>query len=293
MAAGDKTPSAMPMAQGRKTNWHLQQMKEKGERISMVGTATCDPLWACACEQAGVDLVRFVGPGENAEVRDETIKWHLREIRKLAPRINLNAVMQTSIQGNPYDAVQWAGVLLTDGADSVMPMAVTNETLKYMTDNWIPVFGHVGCLSGWQTGWFGGYKFVGKTAEDAMSIFRMAYEYQENGMMGMTIELTSREVTDLIAKKLRVPVISVAAGGVADGSELVIFDLLGFQPIATMPKHAKHYRAFFEDAIAAFGEFTSDIKTEAYPEEKHGWSMDEQEYEKFANELEQKYQDIK
>ena len=201
--------------------------------------------------------------------------------------------MQTSTHASPYDAVKFAGELLSDGVDSVMPMAITNETLKYMTDNWIPVYGHVGCLSGWQTGWFGGYSRVGKSAESAMEIFRMAYEYQENGMAGMTIELTSNEVTAYIAKKLRIPVISVAAGAPADGSELVIYDLLGFQPTYTMPKHAKYYRTFFEDSIEAFKEYDTDVRTEVYPEEKHGWHMDEKEFEKFANELEQKYPDSK
>jgi 3-methyl-2-oxobutanoate hydroxymethyltransferase len=121
----------------------------------------------------------------------------------------------------------------------------------------------------------------------------MAYEYQENGLTLMTIELTSREVTKLIAKKLRIPVISVAAGDAADGSEMVIFDLLGFMPVSTMPKHAKYYREYFEDGIKAFSEFGEDVRTEVYPEEKHGWGMDPVELEKFANELEKKYPDIK
>jgi len=286
-------PNAMPMSQERKTIYHLQKMKDEGQLISMVGTAFCDPLWAAACEYAGIDLVRFLGPGETCAIRDETLKGHLRQIRKMAPNINLNAVMQSSTHGDKYSATAYAGELLTDGVDSVMPMAITLDTLKYMADNWIPIYGHVGCLSGWQIGWFGGYSRVGKTAEDALAVFRMAYEYQENGMAGMTIEMSAREVTDYIAKKLRVPVISVAAGGAADGSELVIFDLLGFQPTYTMPKHAKYYRTFFEDSIVAFKQFDEDIKTGVYPEDKHGWGMDEKEYEKFANELEQNYPDSK
>ncbi|MDR1495585.1 MAG: 3-methyl-2-oxobutanoate hydroxymethyltransferase [Clostridiales Family XIII bacterium] len=288
-----KEPQAMPMSTGRKTIYHLQKMKDEGKMISMVGTASCDPLWVAACERAGVDLVRYLGPGESCAGRDESVKWHTRLIRQMAPNICLNAVMQTTKHPDKYTAVEFAGELLTDGADSVMPMAVTNDTLQYMADNWIPVIGHVGCLSGWQVGWFGNYSRVGKTAEDAMTVFRMAYEYQECGMAAMTIELTSREVTDYIAKKLRVPVISVAAGGAADGSELVIYDLLGFQPTSTMPKHAKYYRSYFEDSIEAFKEFDTDIKTKTYPEEKHGWGMDESEFDKFVNTIEQKYPDMK
>ena len=282
-------PNAMPLTQGRKTIWHLQKMKDEGKMISMVGVAHSDPLWTAACERAGVDLVRFTAPAESSEMREQNMFWHLRSLRKMAPNIHLNAVMQSRSYCDCGTALKVATSLMSDGADSVMPMGITNEMLKYMTDNYIPVFGHVGCLSGWQTGRFGGYSRVGKTAQDAMDVFRMAYEYQENGMAGMTIEMTPRQVTDAIAKKLRVPIIQVAAGGAADGSELVIYDLLGFQPTYTMPKHAKYYRTFFEDAISAFGEFDSDVKEKVYPAEEHGWAMNEAELDKFMNELEKKY----
>ena len=288
MAKGAE-PNAMPMSFQRITIFHLQKMKNEGKKILMVGSAHCDPLWVAACERAGVHLVRYTAPGESSEQRVEHMLWHTRNIRKMALNICLNAVMQSSTHADKYSAVNYASLLLSDGADSVMPMGVTNDTLKYMADNLIPVFGHVGCLSGWQTGWFGGYSRVGKTADNAMRIFRQAYEYQENGMAGMTIEMTSREVTDIIAKKLQVTVIQVAAGGAADGSELVIYDLLGFQPVSTMPQHAKYYRSYFEDGIKAFSEYVSDVDSEAYPAPEHGWGMDEKELDKFKNELEQKY----
>lgn len=277
------------MSGQRITIAHLQKMKDAGQLISMVGTGPSDALWAAACERAGVNLVRYTAPGSNDVEREQNMHWQTWAIRKLAPNICLNAVMQSRSYADKYTAVREASSLMSDGADCVMPMAVTNDTLKYMADNYIPVFGHVGCLSGWHAVWHGGYRRVGKTAEDAMRIFRQAYEYQENGMVGMTIEMSARELTDAIARKLRVPVIQVAAGGAADGSELVIYDLLGFQPVATMPKHAKCYRAFFEDAIKAFGEFEADVKSKTYPAEEHGWSMDAVELDKFLNELEQKY----
>ena len=46
----------MPISTGRKTIWHLQQMKKKGEKISMVGTAYLDPIWVSLAEKAGVDF---------------------------------------------------------------------------------------------------------------------------------------------------------------------------------------------------------------------------------------------
>lgn len=282
MAAKNEIPMAS-IVQGRQTVWHLQKMKDEGKLISMVGTAYLDPLFTMMCEKAGINLVRYTAPGENAEMRAENIKWWTRMQRKMAPNICLNAVMQTHQYADPVTAVKEASKIVADGADCVMPMGVTNEVLKAMADNHIAVFGHVGCLSGWQTGRFGGYRRVGKTADEAMAIYRQAYEYQENGMVGMTIEMTSREVTDAIAKKLRIPVINVAAGGVADGSEMVIFDLLGFLPQEAMAKHSKSYASFLTEGIKGFAGFAADINTKGYPAEENGWGMDEKELDKFMN----------
>lgn len=292
--AEKKTNIAMASVErGRQTVWHLQKMKDEGKPISMVGTAYLDPIFTMMCEKAGVNLVRYTSPGENSAMRAENIKWWTRLQRKMAPNICLNAVMQTQQYGDPVTAVKEASEILADGADAVMPMGVTNEVLKAMSDNHIAVFGHAGCLSGWQTARHGGYRRVGKTAEDAMAIFRQAYEYQENGMVGMTIEMTSSELTNAIAKKLRVPVIGVATSGVADGAEIVIFDLLGFLPQEAMAKHSKAYAGYLMEGIKGFSAFDAEVKQQAYPAPEHGWNMNEAELDKFMNELEAKYPDVR
>ena len=204
----------------------------------------------------------------------------------MAPDIHLNCYIQTPMFADKYKALENASILMAEGADSVLPMGVNLETLKYLADNHVVVFGHVGALSGWQTSRYGGYKRCGQTAEAAMEIYRQAYEYQENGMMAMTIELTPREVTDAIAKKLRIPVIAVAAGGGADGSELVHFDMFGMMPKDRMGAHAKVYANFFEFAAGAIGAFGAEVKSGAYPQPEHGYGMKEQELDKFLNLLE-------
>lgn len=292
MAAKTEVPMAS-ITQGRQTIWHLQKMKDEGKLISMVGTAYLDPIFTMFCEKAGINLVRYTAPGENAKMRADNLGWWTRLQRKMAPNICLNAVMQTHQYSDPVTAVKEGSLLIADGADCVLPMGVTNEVLKAMTDNHIAVFGHVGCLSGWQTGNTGGYRRVGKTADEAMKIFRQAYEYQELGMSGMTIEMTSRELSDLVAKKLRVPVVEVAAGGIADGSEMVIFDLLGFIPPEAYAKHSKGYATTMIDCIKGCAAFDQEVKNKVYPAEENGWGMNEAELDKFVNELEKSYPDVK
>ena len=105
-------------------------------------------------------------------------------------------------------------------------------------------------------------------------------------MVAMTIEMTSREVTNAIAKKLRVPVISIAAGGAADGCEMVHYDLFGLMPPDKMAKHAKVYGSLFDFCVGAYKAWADDVRSGGYPQEEHGWGMDEAELDKFMNTLE-------
>ncbi|MTI48446.1 3-methyl-2-oxobutanoate hydroxymethyltransferase [Sporosalibacterium faouarense] len=282
-----KNVKASKMKRGRKTIAHLQKMKDNGEKIVQMCPADRDKYFTMAAEMAGVDICRLTVPGENTKMKIDNAPWWIRTIRDAAQYIHINFYMQTPTYSSKEDALRYGSLYMAEGADSLLPMGVSNETLKYMADNHLVVFGHVGALSGWQTSKYGGYKRLGKTAEDAMKIFRQAYEYQENGMMGMTIELTPIEVTNAIAKKLRVPVVAICAGGAANGSEMVDFDTFNMMP--SVASHAKVYADFFKWAATAYGSWAKDVRTGAYPEDKHGFHMDERELDKFKNLLEQKY----
>lgn len=282
----DKKIKSSLMKKGRKTIGYLQKCKDDGKKLVQVCPANRDQYFAMAADMADCDILRLTTPGENIEMQIANASWWIRTVRNAAQFIHINFVMQTPTYYTKEEALKNGSIYMANGADSVLPMGVTNETLKFMTDNHLVVFGHVGALSGWHTSKYG-YKRLGKTADDAMRVFRQAYEYQENGMSAMTIELTPIEVTNAIAKKLRVPVINIAAGGGADGSEMVDFDTFNMMP--SLASHAKAYADFFKWAATAYGSWANDVRTGAYPEDKHGFHMDESELDKFLNTLEQKY----
>ena len=275
------------MVKGRKSIAYLQKLKDKGTKIVQMCPMVRDQFWVMAAEMAGVDICRMTVPGdgqEDIEWRMHLATWWIRVNRNLAKLIHINFYMDTPTFASKEKALEYGSTYMFSGADSLLPMGVSNETLKYMADNWLVVYGHVGALSGWQTSRQGGYKRLAKTAEDALRVFRMAYEYQENGMMAMSIELTPIEVTNAIAKKLRVPVIGVAAGGAADGSELVDFDIFNMMPEPA--SHAKAYADFLPWAVEAYATWEEDVRSGAYPEDKHGFHMEEKELGKFLDAIE-------
>jgi len=287
IADEDKKVASSKMVKGRKTIQYLQKCKDEGKKLVQVCPANRDQYFAMAADMADCTILRLTTPGENVEMQIANAPWWIRTVRGAAQYIHINFVMQTPTYYNKYEALKYASIYQNNGADSVNAMGVNNETLQYMADNWVVVFGHVGMLSGWQTSGFGGYRKLGKTAEDAMKVFRTAYEYQECGMRAMTVELTPIEVTNAIAKKLRVPVINIAAGGAADGSEMVDFDTFNMMP--SLASHAVAYADFFKWSVTAYSQWANDVRTGAYPQDQHGFHMDPVEFEKFQNELEQKY----
>lgn len=281
----------MSMAKkGRKTIHYLQKLKDEGTHIVQHCPSMLGPIFTMAAEMAGVDICRLppsggrIGPEEALK---RSMEW-ISENRSMAPHIHINYVTDTIAFASKEDALANFSKFHTAGADSILPMGINNETLEFVSKNHVIVYGHVGALSGWQTmGAYGGYKRLGKTAEDAMEIFKQAYEYQESGMKAMSIELTPIEVSNAIAKKLRVPVINIAAGGACDGSEMVDADIFGL--MANPASHTKTYGKFLKWASERYREWGDDVRTGAYPEDKHGFHMEEKELDKFLNKLEQKY----
>lgn len=270
-------------SKSRKSLAFLQKKKDNGEKIVQMCPAELGPVFGMAAELADCDILRtpsILSLRSSARLEDELLTGSLtiQKYREYTSIIHINWYMPAATYADKSLAVRWGAEWVFDGADSMLPMGVTNDVLKFMSDNYVPTYGHIGAISGWQTN-ATGYKKVGRTAEDAFRIFKWGYEYQENGMGGMTIELTPMEVSEAIAKKLRVPVVSIAAGSPCDGSEMVDMDTFGMMPKPA--SHAKTYAQLMPFLCQAYAAWANDVRTGAYPEEKNGYHMDPEELEKF------------
>ena len=270
-------------SKSRKSLAFLQKKKDNGEKIVQMCPAELGPVFGMAAELADCDILRtpsILSLRSSARLEDELLTGSLtiQKYREYTSIIHINWYMPTATYADKALAVRWGAEWVFDGADSMLPMGITNDVLKFMSDNYVPTYGHIGAISGWQTN-ATGYKKVGRTAEDAFRIFKWGYEYQENGMGGMTIELTPMEVSEAIAKKLRVPVVSIAAGAPCDGSEMVDMDTFGMMPKPA--SHAKTYAQLMPFLCQAYAAWANDVRTGAYPEEKNGYHMDPEELEKF------------
>ena len=144
----------------RKSLNKLQKMKDEGEKICQVCPAELGPFFALAAEMFGCDVFRIpgmlmprAGGTYNTDWEGEWFNSQMTVIkyREYSKIMHMNFYLPIQFYADKVDAVKYGAQLVFNGADSILPMGVTNEVLKYMSDNWVPTYGHIGAISGWQT----------------------------------------------------------------------------------------------------------------------------------------------
>ena len=135
-------------------------MKDEGEKICQVCPAELGPFFALAAEMVGCDIFRIpgmlmprAGGTYNTDWEGEWFNSQMTVIkyREYSKIMHMNFYLPVQFYADKVDAVKYGAQLVFNGADSILPMGVTNEVLKYMSDNWVPTYGHIGAISGWQT----------------------------------------------------------------------------------------------------------------------------------------------
>jgi 3-methyl-2-oxobutanoate hydroxymethyltransferase len=243
---------------GRKKPTVADVRANKGKyQYTMMRVESWDEV--AAAEAAGIDMVS-VPP----EILCD------KNFRSVAP--SLFAVPGMPLYSAPAhreDYLTWAFKMMEAGADAVY-CAASFETVKRMTDEYIPVIGHVGLVPHYCT-WTGGFKGVGKTADSAMAVYERCKRYEDVGAFGVEIEVVPPEVTQEIAKKTKLFLVSMGGGTGGDCQYLFACDVLGTNT-GHMPRHSKkyadlntEYQRIQQLRVDAFKAFVKDVQTGGYP----------------------------
>lgn len=272
----------------KKTVLDFQQMKKKGEKITYL-TAYDFPM-ASFCEKAGIDMI-LVGdsaamvvhglPGTVPMTMDQMVQ-HARDVRRGAPNTFVIGDMpflsyQTTIQ----DAIYNAGRFYKEADMDAIKLEGGRRVIKQIegiVEGGMSVMGHIG-LTPQSSGQLGGFKAQGRTADTAMELIKDALAIEKVGAFSLLLEAVPPEVGKIITDMLKIPVLGIGAGMYTDGQVLIIGDMLGYFEAFT-PKFVKKYANLGETIEKAFREFSEDVRTGKFPEEKHCYRMIEGEHEK-------------
>jgi 3-methyl-2-oxobutanoate hydroxymethyltransferase len=263
------------MQRNRKTV--ADMLAEKGKRQkTMLYVDTLDE--AAAASAAGIDILSIVDP-----------VW-TPEMREAAGDCFVQVGLLYGELCTCEDYLRAAHRAIRIGGDCVY-CAASLDTISRLAAEGIPVVGHVGLIPSKNT-WTGGFRAVGKTADSAMLVYRQVKDLEAAGAFAAEIEVVPERVAAEISKRTSILLMSMGAGTGCDAQYLFAEDVLGYTR-GHQPRHAKVYRNFRaeydrlqQERIAAFKEFSSDVATGAYPEEKHKVPIADDELEAFLGRLE-------
>ena len=137
------------------------------------------------------------------------------------------------------------------------------ETIDFLTQRGVPVFGHVGLMPQ-SVHTAGGYRARGRKDRDAAAILADARAVAEAGAFALVIESTMEPVARRITKAVPIPTIGIGASPACDGQILVTDDLLGLFPDFT-PKFVKRYAELGRAVETAAKSYATDVRRRRFP----------------------------
>ena len=154
------------------------------------------------------------------------------------------------------------------GADAVKIEGGTirSDLVKALTQNGIPVLGHIG-LTPQSINTLGGYKVQGKTREAQDQLIADAQALTEADAFAIVLECVPPDIGAAITAAVPVPVIGIGAGPSCDGQMLVMHDMLGLTE--RPPKFTKAYASLADAMRAAFTAYASEVAADTFPAPEH------------------------
>jgi 3-methyl-2-oxobutanoate hydroxymethyltransferase len=271
----------------------LAEMKQRGERIVMV-TAYDYPGGRLA-DAAGVDVV-LVGDSAAMTVlgHDSTVPATMDEMVVLTSATARGAERPLVVADMPFgsfqasdeDAVRNGVRFLKEAAADAVKLEGAGPMVSRvlaLIGAGIPVMGHLG-LTPQSAAMLGGFRAQGRTAAKARQLFEDALALEQAGCFSLVLEAVPAPVAAHITGALSIPTLGIGSGLDCDGQVLVYHDLLGLYE-GRAPRFVKRYAEVGAEIRTALERFAADVRSAAFPEESHTYSIPDEELAEFEASL--------
>ena len=260
-------------AQRNYTVADLIALKGSGKRLSMCNPANETEIRACV--DAGIDTLA---------VWDNQVE----SAREIAPHHFMGTAMNWGQHTTPDEILRAAIDCMERGAD----MYFTNRSydiVEMLAKESIPVQAHMGLVPSLST-WCGGLRAFGRTADEAMEIYRVFKRYEDVGCFAVEIECVAEKTLELMNERTSIVTISLGSGNAGDVIFLFMSDICGEDP--NPPRHAHAFRdlkplhrQLYNERVAALKEFHAESSTKKFPYPEQSISMRSGEEEKLSEML--------
>jgi 3-methyl-2-oxobutanoate hydroxymethyltransferase len=258
----------------RKVTTHsLREMKERGEKISML--TAYDYSFARMLDAAGIDVLLVGDSASNVMAGHQTtlpitldqMIYHAGSVVRGVERALIVVDLPFgSYQGNSKEALQSTiRIMKESGAHAVKLEGGSEvlESIERILTAGVPVMGHLG-LTPQSIYKFGTYSVRAREEEEAERLKRDAHALQEAGCFAIVLEKIPAPLAREVAAALSIPVIGIGAGSGVDGQVLVVHDMLGITH-EFHPRFLRRYLNLYEEIGGAVRHYVADVKSGDFP----------------------------
>lgn len=276
---GTGTAASAPTPRKRIRTHTLQQMKERGEKWTML--TAYDQYTAATFDEAGVEVLLIGDSASNNVYGNEsslpvTVDELIPLVRAVSRSAKHSLILADlpfgSYQGSPEQAFHTAVRFMKEaGAHAVKlegGLAMVPQ-VKLLTDAGIPVCAHIG-FTPQSEHQLGGYRVQGR-GDGAARLVQEATALQDAGAFAVLMEMVPAPVAAEVTKALRVPTVGIGAGIDVDAQVLVWQDMLGLNT-GKAPRFVKRYADLHRIMLEATKEYVDDVKNGAFPAAEHSFA---------------------
>jgi len=254
----------------------LQALKGSDKKLSMSNPK--DALEVQACLDAGIDLM---------------VVWdsQIEEVRRVAPHHFMGVGSTWSQLGQPGEILDHAFEMMRKGGDMYYTLR-SFEVMEMLSKEGIPVQSHIGLIPTFSH-WCGGLRGWGRTADEAMKIYRTLKRMEDVGVFAVEAECIAEEVLEAVNGKTSIVTFSLGSGMAGDVIMSFVSDICGEDSEEEKPpKHAhafgnlsRLHKQMYEERVAALKKFHSEVARKNFPYAETNISMHPHEREKFIEAL--------
>ena len=254
----------------------LQDLKGSGTVLSMSNPANATELRACL--DAGIDLL---------------VVWaeQLEECRRIAPTQFMGIGSTWREFGTSDEILSHAVDLMGRGGDMYYTIR-SYEVIEKLANEGIPVQSHIGLIPTFSHH-AGGLRAYGRTADEAMEIWKTIRRLEDAGCFAVEVECIAEEFLTAVNDKTSLVTFSLGSGRGGDAVFSFVNDVCG-EPSeeAKPPKHAyafgdlgRLHEQMYEERVAAMKAFHDETRAGNFPYDSTNISMLDGEHEKFLEAL--------
>jgi 3-methyl-2-oxobutanoate hydroxymethyltransferase len=271
--SGPAAPAAPPK---RVRTHHLREMKERGEKITML--TAYDMYTAATFDEAGIDLLLVGDSASNNVYGNETsLPVTVDELLPLTRAVARSAKRSMVVGDLPFGSYQaspeqgyltavrfmkeaGAHCVKLEGGAEMVPV------IERCTRGGIPVMAHIG-FTPQSEHTLGGYRVQGR-GDASDRVIADARAVAEAGAFAVVMEMVPGDVAERISKELTIPTIGIGAGNGCDGQVLVWQDAFGLRT-GRMARFVKQYADVHGVLLDAARAYADDVRRGTFPGPEH------------------------